>query len=371
MTNISFISGTRADYGKIRPYIDFLLTQNDKKIFIFVTGMNMLKKYGSTYKHIQNDLKKNCHIVLDKRFKEKNTALEMAHIIQKYDKHLKKDKIDFIFVHGDRPEVLAAASTALINNIPICHIEAGDISGSIDESIRHATSKLSHRFLVGDIEAKNRLIQMGENPNSIFITGNSSLAYNVNMPNENEFKIISKFKNYAILIYHPVTTLKPEIIHAEISGIMEQLKQINKEFIIIYPNNDLNNDVILNVYQKYSSHNQFHFFQSLSFEGFNYLLRNADFLIGNSSCGIKEAPFYNIPVINIGCRQNNRFTHLNLKNFYHLDTLENLKNVISAIKSLQTNKNIINYRKELFDTLETIFTDNFFETTTQKNFIPK
>ena len=100
MTNISFISGTRADYGKIKPYIDFLCNQENKKVFVFTTGMNMLKKYGSTYKFIKSDLKKKCIVRTDKKFKPTSTALETAHILKTYDKHLKKDKIDFIFVHG-------------------------------------------------------------------------------------------------------------------------------------------------------------------------------------------------------------------------------------------------------------------------------
>ena len=102
MTNISFISGTRADYGKIKPYIDFLCNQENKKVFVFTTGMNMLKKYGSTYKFIKSDLKKKCIIRVDKKFKRSSTALETAHILKTYDNHLKKDKIDFVFVHGDR-----------------------------------------------------------------------------------------------------------------------------------------------------------------------------------------------------------------------------------------------------------------------------
>ena len=371
MTNISFISGTRADYGKIKPYIDFLITQKDKNVSVFITGMNMLKKYGYTYKHIKNDLKKDCNIVLDKKFKEKNVALEMAHIIQCYTKHLIKDKIDFVFVHGDRPEVLAATSAAVLNNIPVCHIEAGDLSGSIDESLRHASSKLAQQFLVADKSAEENLVQMGENPNRIHITGNSSLAFLINQPSEKELKILNQFKNYAILIYHPVTTISQEKIKTEITEILETIKQTDKEYVIISPNNDLGSETILSVYNQYKKQKNFHFAKSFSFEGFNYLLKRADFLIGNSSCGIKEAPYYDIPVINIGCRQSNRFSHLDLKSFYHLDTLENLANVIQSIKSLQKTKTKIDYRDDLFKKLQTICTDEFFNVLVQKSFYKK
>ncbi len=368
MRNISFISGTRADYGKIKPYIDFLVQQKDTKVFVFITGMNMLKKYGSTYKHIQKDLKKNCTIILDKKFQELGAALEMAHIIQAFDNHLKKEEISFVFVHGDRPEVLAASSTAVLNNIPVCHIEAGDLSGSVDELIRHATSKLASRFLVADKQAEQILLQLGEERTSIHITGNSSLSFLINPPTPKETAQLNQIKNYGILLYHPVTTLKKSVLKKEAVTLMQQLEITQKEYIVIAPNNDLGSDIILKTYQQYQHNKKFHFFKSLSFEAFNYALKNADFLVGNSSCGIKEAPFYGVPVINIGCRQNNRFQHLMLKNFYHLDSPDNLSDVISKIKKSTTEKRTINYREDLFKKLESIFTEEFFNAKIQKPF---
>jgi len=368
MTNISFISGTRADYGKIKPYIDFLVKQQNKKVSVFVTGMNMLKKHGLTYKFIKKDLNGICKIFIDKKFKEKNTALEVAQIIKSYDSYLKKEKIDFVFVHGDRPEVLAAASAAILNNIPVCHIEAGDLSGSVDESIRHATSKLSQQFLVADEKAKNILLKMGEDEKHIHIVENSSLAFQVTSPSQRELDYLNKFKNYAILIYHPVTTLTSQFIENELTNLLKKLQKSNKEIIIISPNNDLGSETILKTYQQFKNHKKFHFIKSFSFSAFNYLLQHADFLIGNSSCGIKEAPYYNIPVVDIGCRQSNRYNHLNLNNFYHLDSLENLENIINEIDSLKTSKIKPNYKEEFFEKLKTIFTDEFFNIKTQKRF---
>ena len=367
MTHIAFISGTRADYGKIRPYIDFLTQEQNRKVSVFVTGMNMLKKYGSTYRYIQKDLNKTVKVVLDKSFKETSTAQEMAHIVRTFDKYLKKENIDFVFVHGDRPEVLAAASCAIFNNIPICHIEAGDISGSVDELIRHATSKLSHQFLVADETAQQTLIQLGENKKNIHIVGNSSLAYNMQTFTQKEKEFVTQFKNYAILMYHPVTTLSKEYIETEINDLMALLKQTDKEYIVIMPNNDLGSDVILNTYTKFKKDPQFHFFKSLTFEIFNYLLKNASFLIGNSSCGIKEAPFYNVPVIDIGNRQQSRCDHLTLNNFHHANTVKDAKKIISEIKPSGQN-NTETYQKEFYKKLHSIFTDEFFKVPVQKTF---
>ena len=368
MTNISFISGTRADYGKIKPYIDFLCNQENKKVFVFTTGMNMLKKYGSTYKFIKSDLKKKCIIRVDKKFKRSSTALETAHILKTYDKHLKKDKIDFVFVHGDRPEVLAAAQAAVFNNIPVCHIEAGDFSGSVDELIRHATSKLSHRFLVADEMAKQTLLQMGEKEDSIFITGNSSLAFKIEDPTKKELSLLNSYKNYGVLIYHPVTTLDKKILKEEIDSLMSALDKSEKDYVVILPNNDLGSEIILKTYQKYATNEKFHFIKSFSFNAFNYLLKNADFLVGNSSCGIKEAPFYQVPVIDIGCRQNNRFEHLNLKDFYHLNDLSKIEETILKIQNKKKKPIKYHYREAFFKTLKKVFTDDFFDVKVQKTF---
>ncbi len=368
MTNISFVSGTRADYGKIKPYIDFLVTQKNRNVSVFITGMNMLKKHGFTYKFIKKDLNGICKIFIDKKFKAKNTALETAQIIKSFNTYLKKEKIDFVFVHGDRPEVLAAATTAILNNIPVCHIEAGDLSGSVDESIRHATSKLSQQFLVADEKAKNILLKMGEDEKCIHVVGNSSLAFEINEPTKKEKKQLNKFKNYAILIYHPVTTLSSKFIKNELTQLLEKLQKINKEIIIISPNNDLGSETILKTYQQFKSHKKFHFVKSFSFSAFNHILQHTDFLIGNSSCGIKEAPYYNIPVIDIGCRQSNRFDHLKLNNFYHIDSLENLENIINKIESSKTSKTKPTFKEEFFEKLKIIFTDDFFNIKTQKRF---
>ena len=368
MTNISFISGTRADYGKIKPYIDFLCNQENKKVFVFTTGMNMLKRYGSTYKFIKSDLKKKCIVRTDKKFKPTSTAFETAHILKTYDKHLKKDKIDFVFVHGDRPEVLAAAQAAVFNNIPVCHIEAGDFSGSVDELIRHATSKLSHRFLVADEMAKQTLLQMGEKEDSIFITGNSSLAFKIEDPTKKELSLLNSYKNYGVLIYHPVTTLDKKILKEEIDSLMSALDKSEKDYVVILPNNDLGSEIILKTYQKYATNEKFHFIKSFSFNAFNYLLKNADFLIGNSSCGIKEAPFYQVPVIDIGCRQNNRFEHLNLKDFYHLNDLSKIEETILKIQNKKKKPIKYHYREAFFKTLKKVFTDDFFKTKVQKEF---
>lgn len=368
MINVSFLSGTRADYGKIKPYIDFLLTRPNIRVHIFITGMHTQEKYGYTAQEIIDCYGETCHLVIDRDMMESSTAQENAHIISAFDRHLNADQIDFVFTHGDRPEALSAAFTAMLNNIPVCQIEAGDLSGSVDESLRHAISKLSHKFFVADEHARGVLQRLGENPADIYVVGNSSLA---NIPLHRQdikthYGIL--FDRFVLLIYHPVTTASAETVRAQINGILSELDQSGRNVIAIMPNNDLHHDVILKAYEAYNNHPRFMFFKSLPYDDFNALMAQADVLVGNSSCGIKEAPFLGLPVIDIGRRQQNRFAHLNLPAFHHLDTPAGLKEVLDRLPQKTACVSHATYRKQFFKTLEKIFTDDFWHPVRQKTF---
>ena len=367
MIRISFLSGTRADYSKIKPYIEYLSDRPDTDIFVYATGMHMLAKYGKTYQEIEKDFKGRIHIVLDPSFRETTTSQETAHIISAYDKHLTADKIEFVFVHGDRPEALAGAIAARLNNIPLCQIEAGDLSGSIDDSIRHAITKLSHQFLVSDKAAETILLQLGEEKSHIFITGNSSLA-NIIPPLTAADKRKIPYDKYAILIYHPVTTLSAKDIQKEVKTLMRELDHSGLNYVVILPNNDLNHRVILDEYKKYTQNPRFCFFKSLPLELFTALLKQAQFLVGNSSCGIKEAPYYQVPCIDIGSRQHNRYWDLNLSCFHHTDTAQDLNVLIQKIIRQQKKKRLLSFRQLFFNRLNRVFTPDFWHPNIQKEF---
>lgn len=366
MINISFLSGTRADYGKIKPYIEYLLPKANIRIHLFVTGMQVQSKYGDTYAEIESDFSDRCRIVIDNELQESTTADETAHIIKSYSTHLTADKIDFVFIHGDRSEAMAGALAAVLNNVPVCHIEAGDLSGSIDDSLRHAISKLAHRFFVADSRAKSLLMQMGEEEGNIHIVGTSSLA---NLPTDKMDNILPVSDHYGILIYHPTTTVSADTIHDEISYIMRVLEKDTRSYVVIMPNNDLNHQVILDVYKQYKDNPKFQFFKSLPFSAFQHLLKGADVLIGNSSCGVKEAPQLGVNVIDIGIRQQNRYTHLDLLTFHHVDDLDEISKILSDLPQNQSAISHAHYREQFFKTLDGIFTDDFWQPALQKKFV--
>lgn len=364
MKQVSFLSGTRADYGKIKPYIAYLSHQKGIQVHIFMTGMQMQEKYGNSYREIEQEFGLTCHLLKDFVDDTQDTVKQNAHILSAYDDHLKQDKIDFVFVHGDRPEMLSASMAAVLNNIPVCHIEAGDFSGSIDESLRHAISKLSHRFFVADKRSKLTLMQMGEHNEDIYIVGNPSLANDIKA---SPVSIDLPFNKYGILIYHPTTTLSADKIQSEIANVMKELENTRHCFVVIMPNNDLNHKVIETVYDNYRDNPNFVFFKSLPYDDFRHLLEGAEVLVGNSSCGVKEAPYLGVPVIDIGMRQNNRYNHLKLPAFVHLDAPDELGKILFAFPKGKR-ISLVKYRQKFLKRLDNIFSDDFWRPVLQKKF---
>ncbi len=207
MKKIVFVSGTRADFSKIKSLMMKVENSNEFELFIFVTGMHMSKKFGSTYMEIEKCGFKNIYKYINHdKYYQMDKALSST--IDGFSKFIHEIEPDLIVVHGDRVEPLAAAIVGSLNNILVAHIEGGELSGTIDESLRHAISKLAHIHLVNDEIAKKRLIQMGEDEKSIFIIGSPDLELLNNTISLDEAKKYYdiKFKNYAIAIFHPITT---------------------------------------------------------------------------------------------------------------------------------------------------------------------
>lgn len=309
---IVFITGTRADFSKIKSLALKVEQSSEFDLYIFATGMHLSNHFGLTVREIEKAKFRHIYKFINHdRYYQMDLAL--AHTIDGFAKFIAEYRPDLIVVHGDRIEPLAAAVVGAINNILVAHIEGGEVSGTIDDSLRHAISKLAHIHLVNDKVAKNRLLQLGESHESIFIIGSPDLdiidSANVSVNLAKEYYDIA-FEKYAIVLFHPVTT-EINSLKTQSDALCAALKESGRNYIVIYPNNDLGFEQILESYESLSNLAQFKFFPSIRFEYFIALLKGADFLIGNSSCGLKEAPHLGIPSINIGSRQNKRMgTHL-------------------------------------------------------------
>ena len=305
---IVFLTGTRADFGKLKSLIEVVLKEPNLEAHIFATGMHMDSKYGKTVDEIKKCGYPNIFSYINHHeYDSMDTILSKT--IDGFSGYVKELKPDLIIIHGDRVEALAGAIVGALNNILVAHIEGGEVSGTIDELIRHAVSKMSHVHFVAHERAKMRLIQMGEVPGSIFVIGSPDV--DVMLSNKlPELQVVKDyyeipFDAYAMVMFHPVTT-EFDQIDEQSKQLVDALIESEKNYVVVFPNNDMGNDYILRSFKKFQNNPKFVIYPSLRFEYFLILLKHAEFIIGNSSAGIREAPYYGVPTINIGSRQNNR-----------------------------------------------------------------
>ena len=332
---IVFLSGTRADFGKLKSLINISEKSCLFEVHIFVTGMHLNKKFGYTVDEIEKEGYKNIFSYKNHQSSSRMDII-LSNTIKGFSDYINRLQPDLIIIHGDRVEALAGAISGSLNNILVAHIEGGEISGTIDELIRHAVTKMSHIHFVSNKEAANRLKQLGELESSIHIIGSPDLDLMnpKSLPGVdyvlNHYDI--NFKEYALAMFHPVTT-EIKTIKNSIKIFVDSLIESNENYILVYPNNDLGSKIIINEYNRLKNNPKFRIFPSIRFEYFLTLLYSSKFLIGNSSAGIREAPHYNIPSIDIGTRQMNRHSG---KSIIHCGHSKN--NILNAIKKSKNYK---------------------------------
>ena len=333
--NILFISGTRADFGKIKSLIHVVDELEGFEYKIFVTGMHLLQRYGSTYLEIEKSGFKNIHKFINQHIDEPMEMI-LSNTVSGLSRYVHEFKPDLIVVHGDRVEAMAGAIVGSLNNILVAHIEGGERSGTIDELIRHSVTKLSHIHFVANEEAKHRVLQMGESQHSVYVLGSPDIDVmkSGKLPSIEEVKNYYNisFEKYHIIMFHPVTT-EVEKFDIYAKNLVEALVKSNENFVIIYPNNDEGTNKILNAYKVLENNPKFSIFPSLRFEYFLTLIEHAQSIIGNSSAGIREAPIYGVPTINIGTRQNKRYKSPSI-----VDISYETEDILSAIKKVSTEK---------------------------------
>lgn len=335
MKKILFITGTRADYGKMKPLMKCIENSDVAEAYIYVSGMHLIDVLGDTYKEVLKDHYRNVYVA----YSLANTRVasyDLGDVICNLTGYVKKITPDMIIVHGDRIDALAGAVVGALNNILVAHVEGGELSGTIDESLRHAISKLAHVHLVCNQSAKDRLMQMGEIEQNIHIIGSPDIDIMLSerLPSMEQVKERYKidFDSYAILMYHPVTT-EYDLLADHIHEVVDAVIASEKNYIVVYPNNDFGYQLILNEYKRFDGNKHFKMYPSLRFEYFLTLLKNTEFIIGNSSAGIRESCVYGVPDIDIGTRQNRRYSIEINKNVQHVS--ENQAEIINAIRCIE------------------------------------
>jgi len=313
---VLFLTGTRADFGKLKPLMRAVEASPDFECRIFVTGMHLLARYGNTYRQVEREGFANVFTAMNQMGGE-SMDLVLANTVQALGRHVTEEPTDMIVVHGDRLEALAGAIVGAFRNILVAHIEGGERSGTIDEMIRHSVTKLAHLHFVANDEARDRLIQMGEQREAVYVIGSPDIdiMLSPDLPDIDAVRARYDihFPQYAVALYHPITT-EPELQPARAEGFVRALVDSGLNYVVIAPNNDAGSEHIRTAYERLAGNPRFRLFPSMRFEYFLRLMQCARFIVGNSSAGVREAPIYGVRTINVGSRQRGRFQHDSILN---------------------------------------------------------
>ncbi|WP_279280781.1 UDP-N-acetylglucosamine 2-epimerase [Enterococcus gallinarum] len=311
MAKIIIVTGTRADFGIYKPVADELILKGWDVSFL-VCGMHMSTKYGNSV----DEIRKNNYKILAEvdSLSKNNTKVSMAKStaieLDSFSDILKDENPDFVMILGDRGEMLAASISCLYLGIKTVHLHGGEVSGTVDESVRHAISKLATIHFTATKDAKNRLLKMGEDPWRVFISGAPRIdtILTKNLPKLKSLNIkynLDLEKNdFCLFIFHPVVTEYNEIEN-QISIIYDSLRNREEKFLIISPNADAGSKFILEKYESFDK-NRFKIVRNIESDDYLTILKSCKLMVGNSSSGIIEAASFKKPVINIGSRQNGR-----------------------------------------------------------------
>lgn len=325
-------TGTRADYPRVKKVLEKIKLNKKFELKIVVSGTHVLKEYGNTYKEIIKDgfkIYKKFNIYDSNYDTLYGATKAISNCTKGFAKILKDYNPDVVLITVDRIETLGATIPASIMNFPIAHIQGGEVTGTIDENIRHAVTKLSHIHLVANDDAKKRIIKLGEHKKYVFNVGCPYIDLIKSTKIISKERLFNKFKldinkKTIILIQHAVTTEYGESKN-QILKTIDALKKLdyNKyQIFSIYSNADPGSKEIIKQIKKA----KFNLVKNIVSGDFINLMKYSNLLIGNSSCGIREAPSFKLPVINIGSRQNRR---LRAKNVIDVDHKVNkIKNAL-------------------------------------------
>ena len=369
---VLFITGTRADYGKMKPLMKALDRAEEFSVYVFVCGMHLLETFGSTYKEVLKDQYENIYVAYGLS-QAQNASVNLGNTVSCLAGYVENVKPHMILVHGDRMDALAGAVVGALHNILIGHVEGGEVSGTIDESIRHAISKFSHVHFVCTEEARGRLIQLGEEANRIFVIGSPDIdiMMSSSLPRlcDAKSRYDIDFDRYGILMYHPVTT-EYQTVGTRIKAVVDAAIESGRNYIVVYPNNDLGSEVIMNEYKRFRNNSRFKVFPSLRFEYFLTLLKNADFMIGNSSAGIREAGIYGVPAIDIGSRQSGRYSVKSNPNIQHTEEdVEQIKQSLDDVAAYRSESFVFGSGNSTEQFVKIVKEPTFWNMEIQKHFV--
>lgn len=362
MIKIVIVTCNRAEYNKLEPIIEKLNGNNNFNLYLIVCGSHLIYDYGNTIENIKYPIYKTVNSLMYGE-NRKIMAESVGNMLTKMPQILDDISPDCVLIHGDRFDVLSVAISCSLMNICLIHLEGGELTGTIDEHIRHAITKLANYHFVSSKKAKNILLQMGENTNNVFTVGCPLYDKIKNVKKDTKWlhirdNFVVKENDFIICMYHPVTTNIDKSVK-DYSKLLQTLVQLDKQVVLFYPNVDTGCKQLVKIINLMGLKNNDNFvlLKNMPFEQYINLLYYCACIVGNSSSGIREASVFGKPSINIGTRQKNREQDSNVHTFENIDTID-LFTVIESVYGKKykssclyglegTNDNIINILNDL------------------------
>lgn len=316
MKRIGIMTGTRAEYGLLKSLMQEINKDNDLELYLIVSGMHLSPEFGMTYKEIEEDgfeINAKVEMLLSSDSPAGISKSIGLGVIGFADEFQRAD-LDMLILLGDRYEALSAAISAMVMRIPIAHLHGGELTeGAIDEGIRHSITKMSYLHFTSTEQYRNRVIQLGENPERVFYVGALGVENikKINLMTKEELEKSIHFEideNTVVVTYHPVT-LENNTVEEQFLNLLEVLDRNPKiRMIFTKANADTNGRIVNELIDKYTAQNSERAcaFMSLGQKRYLSALKYCRIVIGNSSSGIIEAPSFGKPIINIGDRQKGR-----------------------------------------------------------------
>lgn len=310
---VAYATGSRADYGIVKNYLKLLNVDKDIDFSVLVTGSHLERKFGYSVDIIKQDgLKIELEAPLNiENTNNANVIHCMATALDFFGSYFENHKFDLLIILGDRYEMIAVATAAAMQRIPILHLHGGEVTyGNCDEFIRHSITKMSQYHFTSTEEYRKRVIQLGENPKRVFYLGALG-AENCCKIDENQ--VVEKVKalipqKYWVVAFHPETLTNVDI-KDQVNEVLLALEKNTDNYDVVFmgTNADTKADIIRSSWLNYvASHEDTYYFENINVDSFLYLVKNSVALIGNSSSGIIETPSLGIYTINIGDRQKGR-----------------------------------------------------------------
>jgi GDP/UDP-N,N'-diacetylbacillosamine 2-epimerase (hydrolysing) len=334
---VLIVTGSRGEYGYIRPIIRLMNKSTLLEPKVLVTNMHMLPEYGNSIKELEKDgipVEHRIYMALA-GYTNVTMAKSLGVFMLSFTDIINDRAPDMILLSGDRGEQLVAAIVGAHMNIPVAHIQAGELSGNVDGMSRHAITRFAHIHFAANEDAALRLTKMGEQPFRVFKVGAPQIDEFIQGKIEPKEIVAKKFslnlkKPVILVVQHPVTE-QAAFAEQQMTATMKAVLSLGYQAVVIYPNNDAGSVAIQKCIQQ-SRNINIRVERNVSREMYAGLMNVADVLIGNSSSGILEAPSFELPAVNIGRRQEGRFQGKNVINVREHDPVE----IASAVNKALT-----------------------------------